>query len=83
MVEFYGSSFDAFYRNKKFIYRGQEAEKLSQFIERMKARFGEIEILNQDPTEEQKKEEKKCTLTKKFKIFGFFLFLEKKKFIKV
>lgn len=51
-VEYFGTGFPPEYLNKKFIYRGAEAEKLGNFVARITKRFPNCEVLHHDPTEE-------------------------------
>ena len=44
-VSFLGSSFPLFVRNKEFIYRGLEFEKLADFCQRLSQEFPEAELL--------------------------------------
>ncbi|PRP86041.1 hypothetical protein PROFUN_05812 [Planoprotostelium fungivorum] len=50
-VGFYGTGFDKQLRGKIYIYRGLEAERREDFVERMKVLFPDAEILNysEDP----------------------------------
>ena len=46
MVGFYGLSFPLFVRNKQFIYRGQDYEKISDFTARLCKEFPEATLVN-------------------------------------
>jgi len=45
-VSYLGMGFKESHRNKDFIYKGYQLEKLPDFVERLKRKFGEAEFLN-------------------------------------
>ncbi len=49
-VEFCGTSFAKSVSGKKFVYKGDEAEKLGDFIARMQKRYATAQIIREAPT---------------------------------
>lgn len=52
-VGFFGQSFPLFVRNKEFIYRGQEYERLAAFMQRITAEWPNAQLLQKNSPPDQ------------------------------
>ncbi|KAJ5076199.1 dedicator of cytokinesis [Anaeramoeba ignava] len=66
LVGYYGNGFNSEiylqFKDKEFVYRGKELEQLSVFIERMKSKFPEAQVISKEPDLSMKNSEGKFLL---------------------